>query len=399
MPLGVQGAENIGKPGTDRAVRQAIPVACSRHVAFQGQHRGHQLVQFKAGLQHRAVDIPGVDAQVAPLAAKYIVQHPAGQGRVSVHYRGEAPQQAVPVPVSRAHVVTRAAAGNQDQLLGVQGKARGVEQAEEQIGIVETLQLGVRNGPAAGLQPVHGHLQFMLPALAQHLLGAGGGRHLLKADTPVEGHSSGLAGFQRTVVGQTVGDTGIRLPEGGRAGLVHHGRKREEGKPAAHIEDQAVVPEAGVAPAHPVDLLVLVDTVPCRGPAPLQSEGTGQRPIQCGAYCQLVEKATLPHRGQEHPLHLQRAGDSAECGNPVGLPCPGKGLERNLFAVKLKKRRHQGERGRTPLLNQSFIPHVQEGKGLQRPGTGLERGQGDPLVTGRQILLLHRDPSLSDLIG
>ena len=50
-------------------------------------------------------------------------------------------------------------------------------------------------------------------------------------------------------------------------------------------------------------------------------------------------------------------------------------------------------------IRDSLISHVQEGKGLQRPGAGLESGKRDPLVAGRQITLLHRDPSLSDLIG
>ena len=158
VPFGAQGAQNIRKPGADRVVLQTVPVACGSRIALQGQHRGHQFIQLKTRLQDCAVDVPRVDAQVAPLTAEYIVQHPAGQCRVGVHYRRKAPQQAVPVPVSRAHIVARAAAGDQNQLLGIQGDPGGVEQAEEQIGIVEALQLGIRNGPAAGVQPVCGHL-------------------------------------------------------------------------------------------------------------------------------------------------------------------------------------------------------------------------------------------------
>lgn len=87
VPFGAQGAQNIRKPGADRVVLQTVPVACGTHIALQGQHRGHQFIQLKTRLQDCAVDVPRVDAQVAPLTAEYIVQHPAGQCRVGVHYR------------------------------------------------------------------------------------------------------------------------------------------------------------------------------------------------------------------------------------------------------------------------------------------------------------------------
>ena len=259
-----------------------------------------------------------MDADVAPLPPEHIAQHPPRQRRVGLQHRRETPQQAVAIPVGSADIVARAAAGDHDELLGIECDAGGEEQAKKQIGIVQFRQLLIgKPGAARG------------PALAQHLLGGSGGRHLLVTEPPIEDGLPRLAGLQRPALGQTVGDTLGRISKGGHAVRVagHRGKGKQR-QAAAHLKDQAVVPGAAVAGSGTGHLLILVDTVPHRMPTPLQAKLQVMRAGIPVGDPQLPGEAPFAHRGQHHALDAKRPGSGGERRDPVCLPPPAQVLQR-----------------------------------------------------------------------
>lgn len=200
---------------------------------------------------------------------------------------------------------------------------------KKQIGIVQFRQLRIGKLGAARGQPAAGALPFGRPALAQHLLGGSGGRHLLVTEPPIEDGLPRLAGLQRPALGQTVGDTLGRISKGGHAVRVagHRGKGKQR-QAAAHLKDQAVVPGAAVAGSGTGHLLILVDTVPHRMPTPLQAKLQVMRAGIPVGDPQLPGEAPFAHRGQHHALDAKRPGSGGERRDPVCLPPPAQVLQR-----------------------------------------------------------------------
>ena len=153
MAPGFERAQYARDPLGDARKIEHGAIAGRAHIAFQGQNRGHQFVELEARLQHRAVNEARVYAGVARLPAEGAEQHVAREGRVGVQHGGEAPKEAVAVPVGRGHIVTGAAAGDHHQLLGVYGQTCRVEEAEKHVRVVELAEVPVVRVPAASVLP------------------------------------------------------------------------------------------------------------------------------------------------------------------------------------------------------------------------------------------------------
>src|SRR5699024_10599972 len=83
-----------------------------------------------------------------------------------------------------ADVVARRTAGDKDQLLRVQRPARGIEDAEKQIRIVQPRERPVRKKAAAPFEPGEAAAELPVPAAALHFPRARDGGYLFKPEAP-----------------------------------------------------------------------------------------------------------------------------------------------------------------------------------------------------------------------
>ena len=172
------------KPRLYKALLCKGKVACLLHIAIQGDHRRAELIQLEAWLQHGAVDIAAVHAEIARLPGKYIGKDFTRIGRVHRQNGREGPQQAVPVPISGGDIIPRAAAGHQAQLFRIDSAPGGIEKGKEQIGIQDFAESGISQLLFPRGQPAGGALVHCVKALTKQLLGAGRGGHAIIAHAP-----------------------------------------------------------------------------------------------------------------------------------------------------------------------------------------------------------------------
>ena len=184
VPFGFQSVQNALKPRLYKALLCKGKVACFLHIAIQGDHRRAELIQLEAWLQHGAVDIAAVHAEIARLPGKYIGKDFTRIGRVHRQNGREGPQQAVPVPISGGDIIPRAAAGHQAQLFRIDGAPGGIEKSKEQVGIQDFAESGISQPFFPRGQPTGGALVHCVKALTKQLLGAGRGGHAVIAHAP-----------------------------------------------------------------------------------------------------------------------------------------------------------------------------------------------------------------------
>ena len=184
VPFGFQSAQNALKPFLHKALPGKGRVARLLHIAIQGDHRRAELIQLEARLQHGAVDIAAVHAEIARLPGKHIGQDFTRIGCVYRQNGREGPQQAVPVPISGGDIIPRAAAGHQAQLFRIDGAPGGIEKGKEQVGIQDFAESGSSQPFFPRSQPADGALVYCVKALTKQLLGAGRGGHAVIAHAP-----------------------------------------------------------------------------------------------------------------------------------------------------------------------------------------------------------------------
>ena len=184
VPFGFQPVQNALKPRLYKGLPGKGRIACLLHIAIQGDHRRAKLIQLEARLQHGAVDIAAVHAEIARLPGKYIGKNFTRIGRVHRQNGREGPQQAVPVPISGGDIIPRAAAGHQAQLFRIDSATGGIEKGKEQIGIQDFAESGISQPFFPRGQPADGALVHCVKALTKQLLGAGRGGHAVIAHAP-----------------------------------------------------------------------------------------------------------------------------------------------------------------------------------------------------------------------
>lgn len=184
VPFGFQSAQNALKPFLHKALPGKGRVARLLHIAIQGDHRRAELIQLEARLQHGAVDIAAVHAEIARLVGEHIGQNVPRIGRVHRQNGRKGPQQAVPVPISGGDIIPRAAAGHQAQFFRIDGAPGGIEKGKEQVGIQDFAESGSSQPFFPRSQPADGALVYCVKALTKQLLGAGRGGHAVIAHAP-----------------------------------------------------------------------------------------------------------------------------------------------------------------------------------------------------------------------
>ena len=393
MALAFKRAQYAPDGGPDALEREHALVSRGFHIALEGNYGRGELVELKARLEHRAVNVARVDAYIPRLPAEGVQQRLAGERAVGVEQGGEAPEQAVPVPIRGGDVVARAAARDQHALLRVQREAGGVEEAEEHIGVVKPLQGPVIAAPAARGEIVERFIELALPALTQQLLGARRGGDLLVAEPPAEAALLALAGREsygalERVSGAAVG---LGMP---RAYLpVAHGREGQQREAGEELEDGPRVPEAVRDAPHAVYLLALVDGEPRAAPHAAQAVAEAQRFAPRVFNAQPPYKAALAHGREQRAGGLERAGAGAEFRHPEAAPRPAEILERAAAEERLNYRLAAAVELYEPLRG-----HVQHGKAPERGAFFVQVGQGDEFVACGYIPRGHRQTSQSDLI-
>ena len=117
------------------AISTALPATTAKMQNAQRHNRRAKLVQLKPRLQHRTVDVATVHTKVARLPCVHVGEDFPCICRIRHEDRRKSPQQAIPIPVRRAYIISRAARGHQTQLLRIQTASGGVKKGEEQVGV------------------------------------------------------------------------------------------------------------------------------------------------------------------------------------------------------------------------------------------------------------------------
>ena len=320
VALGFQHRQDAKKAAFHARFLKQRPLARAREVALQRDHRRTQLVQLKARLQKRAVDIAAVLAHVADLPGEHVHENLPRVVRVREHNRRKAPQQAVAVPVGRRNIIARAARGHQAQFLRIQRAAAGKEERKEQVFVHHLRNRPVLRRKHAFLKPSQRLAKAAPVTQAQKVLGRGCRRHRLHADPEDQLRAHALS----------------RREQGPAAALKGHisplpfyprfrdGRKGAQRQARHLLHHESIVPAAGLLRAPPVQHEGFVHLVQRARPLPPHAQPDLQRRVAAVFRLQAHKEGPLAQRAQIRQRHAHALRLSLRHGHPGVLSPPAK---------------------------------------------------------------------------